>query len=242
MRSPRIEPSPLKVGAAVVIEIAYAVFTRTWLRERFQGVELELLVSAVRLATAAAYWLMFRDLIRGRGPRPGSLRHPLVLAGAAAALAIPFLFRGWSPGTGSGTALVFALTSVIVGVREELLYRAVLFNLLEPRVGLAGTLGLSTVLFVVYHYGALPVAPLVIAEVAIMSLVLGLIYARSGSLLAVSALHAVYDGAWFFGPYLHPPLPDAWRLAFLLSALALVFLWQRRIGRSEPARYDPVRT
>jgi membrane protease YdiL (CAAX protease family) len=232
----------VKVGAAVVIEIAYAVFTRTWLREHFQGVELELLVSAVRLATAAVYWLMFRDLILSRRPRPGSLRHPLVLAGAAAALAIPFLFRGWSPGAGIGTAVVFALTSVIVGVREELLYRAVLFNLLEPRVGLAGTLALSTVLFVVYHYGALPVAPLVIAEVAIMSLVLGLIYARSGSLLAVIALHSVYDGAWFFGPYLDPPLADAWRPAFLLSALVLVFLWQWRIGRGEPTRYDPVGT
>jgi membrane protease YdiL (CAAX protease family) len=231
MRSPRIEPSPLKVGAAVVIEIAYAVFTRTWLRARLQGVELELVVSAVRLATAVAYWLMFRDLILSRRPRSGTLRHPLVLAGAAAALAIPFLFRGWSPGAGIGTAIVFAATSVIVGVREELLYRAVLFNLLEPRVGLAVTLALSTVLFVVYHYGALPVTPLVIAEVVIMSLVLGLIYAGSGSLVAVSALHAVYDGAWFFGPYLDPPLADAWRPAFLLTALALVLVWWRRAAR-----------
>jgi membrane protease YdiL (CAAX protease family) len=229
----------VKVGAAVVIEIAYAVFTRTWLREHFQGVELELLVSAVRLATAAVYWLMFRDLILSRRPRPGSLRHPLVLAGAAAALAIPFLFRGWSPGAGMGTAMVFALTSVIVGVREELLYRAVLFNLLEPRVGLAGTLALSTGLFVVYHYGALPATPQVIAEVAIMSLVLGLIYAGSGSLFAVSALHAIYDGVWFFGPYLHPPLADAWRPALLLAALALVLLWWRRVARPCAASAAP---
>jgi membrane protease YdiL (CAAX protease family) len=232
----------VKVGAAVIIEIAYALFTRTWLRAHFEGVALELLVSAVRVATAAAYWLMFRDLILSRRPRPGTLRHPLVLAGAAAALAIPFLFRGWSPGAGLGTAVVFASTSVIVGLREELLYRAVLFNLLEPRVGLAGTVVLSTVLFVVYHYGALPVAPLVIAEVAIMSLVLGLIYARSGSLLAVIALHSVYDGVWFFGPYLNPPLADAWRPAFLLAALVLVFLWLWRIGQAEPARYDPACT
>jgi membrane protease YdiL (CAAX protease family) len=212
------------------------------LREHFQGIALELVVSAVRVATAAAYWLMFRDLILSRRPRAGSLRHPLVLAGAAAALAVPFVFRGWSPGAGIGTSIVFAATSVIVGVREELLYRAVLFNLLEPRVGLPGTLALSTVLFVVYHYGALPATPLVIAEVAIMSLVLGLIYAGSGSLVAVSALHAVYDGLWFFGPYLDPPLADAWRLAFLLAALVLVFLWLWQTGRSDPPRYDPAST
>jgi membrane protease YdiL (CAAX protease family) len=232
----------VKVGAAAIIEVAYAVFTRTWLREHFQGVELELLVSALRVATAAVYWLMFRDLILSRRPRSGTLRHPLLFAGAAAALAIPFLFRGGSPGAGMGTAVVFAATSVIVGVREELLYRAVLFNLLEPRVGAAGTLVLSTVLFVVYHYGALPVAPLVIAEVAIMSLVLGLIYARSGSLLAVIALHSVYDAAWFFGPYLDPPLADAWRIGFLLTALVCVFLWLWRSGQTEPARYEPVST
>jgi membrane protease YdiL (CAAX protease family) len=229
----------VKVGAAVIIEIAYGVFTRTWLRERFQGVELELLVSVVRAVTAAVYWFMFRDLIRSRRRRSGTLRHPLLLAGAAAALAIPFLFRGWSPGAGMGTAMVFALTSVIVGVREELLYRAVLFNLLEPRIGLAGTLALSTLLFVVYHYGALPVTPQVIAEVAIMSLVLGLIYAGSGSLFAVSALHAIYDGVWFFGPYLHPPLADAWRPAFLLAALALVLVWWFRVARPSAASAAP---
>jgi len=223
-----------KVGTAVIIEIAYALFTRTWLRQHAQGVELELLVSALRVATAAVYWLMFRDLILSRRPSTGSLRHPLVLAGAAAALAVPFLFRGWSPGGGIGTAVVFASTSIIVGVREELLYRAVLFNLLEPRMGLAGTVALSTALFVVYHYGALPIAPLVIAEVVMMSLVLGLIYARSGSLLGVIALHSAYDGIWFFGPYLNPPLPDAWRPAFLLTALVLVFMWLWRAGQAQP--------
>jgi len=224
-----------KIVTAIIIEIAYALFSRTWLRQHAQGVELELLISVLRIATIAVYWRLFRDLILSR-PRPhaGSLRHPLVLAGTAAALLIPFLFRGWSPGGGIGTAIVFALTSVIVGVREELLYRAVLFNLLEPRVGLIGTVVISTFLFVVYHYGALPIAPRVIAEVAIMSIVLGLIYARTGSLLGVIALHAVYDGIWFFGPYLNPPLPDAWRPVFLLTALVLVCMWLWRIGLPSP--------
>ena len=214
-----------KVLAATLIEIAYALFTRTWLRHHVQGVELELLVSAVRVVTVVAYWFMFRDLILSRRTNTVTIRSPFVLVGVTAVLAIPFLFRGWSPGGGIGTAVVFALTSVIVGVREELLYRAVLFNLLEPRVGLAPTVILSTVLFVVYHYGALPIAPLVIAEVTIMSLVLGLIYSRSGSLLGVIALHSAYDGIWFFGPYLSSPLPDPWRLAFLLTALLCVLLW-----------------
>src|SRR5688500_4860135 len=107
-----------KLVTALIIEIAYAVFTRTWLRAHLNGVELELATSAVRLVTAGAYWLMFRDVIMSRPARANALRRPLVLAGVATVLVIPFLFRGWSPGGGLGTAVVFALTSIVVGLRE----------------------------------------------------------------------------------------------------------------------------
>lgn len=60
---------------------------------------------------------------------------------------------------------------------------------------------------------------------------LALIYTRSGSLFFVVALHSLYDGIWFFGPYLAAPLPDIWRPAFLLAALALVSLWAWRCDR-----------
>ncbi len=226
-------PPPLivKVIAAIIIEIVYAVFTRTWLREHAQGIALELFITAFRIFTATVYWIMFRDLIFSRIPQSGSLKHPLLFATAVTALALPFLFRGWSPGGGIGTAIIFALTSIIVAVREELLYRAVLLNLLEPRIGMAGSVIFSTFLFVVYHYGALPITMVTITEVAIMSMLLGLIYMRSGSLLGVIALHSAYDGIWFFGPYLDSPLPDTWRLVFLLGALLFVFSWLWRVSK-----------
>lgn len=221
---------PIKVFIAAIIEIAYCVFTRTWLQAHAQGVELELMITGLRVVTAAAYWLIFRDLILSRGRTRGRVKLPWVLAGAAVALTIPFLFRGWDPGGGFGTAVVFALTSIVVGLREELLYRAVLLNLLEPTIGTAGALLLSTAIFVVYHYGSLPVLALPMIEVTCMSLVLGLIYVKSGSLIAVVALHSLYDGIWFFGPYLDAPLPNIWRLPFLISALALVFWGTSRFG------------
>lgn len=223
-----------KIVLATAIEIAYAVFTRAWLPDKLQGAELEVAISAVRLATVAAYWLLFRDLILSRKSRAGSLRHPLLLAGVAVALVIPFLFRGWEVGGGLGTAFIFAFTSIIVGLREELLYRAVLLNLLEPKMGREGAIGLSTIIFVVYHYGALPIESLPIIQTVCMSLLLGLIYTRSGSLFFVVALHSLYDGIWFFGPYLAAPLPDIWRPAFLLAALALVSLWAWRFDRGVP--------
>ena len=224
----------VKVCIAAIIEIAYAVFTRTWLRNHAQGIELELLTSALRAGTVVAYWLMFRAVILSRGRPAGSIRLPLVLVGVATALAIPLLFRGSSYGEGMTTAVVFALTSIIVGVREELLYRAVLLNLLEPRVGLTGALLVSTALFIVYHYGALPTTALSVIEVGCMSLVLGLIYVKTGSYVAVVSLHAVYDAIWCFGPFLSAPLADTWRPAFLISALVFVYLGTRRPGAIQP--------
>jgi membrane protease YdiL (CAAX protease family) len=216
-----------KVMLATVVEVAYAVFTRTWLRQHFDGVYLELTVSAFRVATIVVYWVLFQDLVRSRTKVPHSLRHPLLVVSVATALAVPALFRGWLPGDGLGTAIVFALTSVIVGLREELLYRAVLLNLLQPRVGVIGALHCSTAIFVVYHYGAQPFNVLWLTESTCMSLLLGLVYLRSGSLFTVAAIHGLYDGIRFFGPYLSTPIPDVWRPVFLCSALAIAVAWWR---------------
>ena len=103
-----------KVILAAAVEVTYAVVTRTWLRQELDGAYLELAISAFRVATIVVYWGLFRDLVRSRATAPATLRHPLLVAGVAIALAIPFLFRGWSPGGGFGTALAFALTSVVV--------------------------------------------------------------------------------------------------------------------------------
>lgn len=88
-----------RIVSAIIIEVAYAVFTRAWLPKYAQGVELELGISAVRLLTAGAYWLLFCDLILSRPTRNDSLRSPLVLASVAVVLAIPLLFRGRAAGS-----------------------------------------------------------------------------------------------------------------------------------------------
>lgn len=216
-----------KVIVATAVEVTYAVVTRTWLRQHLDGVYLELAVSAFRVATIVVYWGLFQDLVQSRAKASHALRHPLLVVGVATVLATPFLFRGWSPGGGLGTAIVFALTSIVVGLREELLYRAVLLNLLQPRIGVFGALLCSTAIFIVYHYGAQPFTALWIAEGACMSLLLGLIYVRSGSLLTVAAIHALYDGILVFAPYFSTPIPDIWRPALLCSALAMIVAWWR---------------
>lgn len=218
---------PYAVIFSAAVELIYAVVTRTWLRQHLDGANLELATSALRVATIFVYWRLFKDLVRSRTKALHVLRHPLLTGSVTAVLAIPFLFAGWSPGGGRATALVYALTSLVVGLREELLYRAVLLNLLQPRIGLVGALLCSTAIFVGYHYGAQPFTPLWLIECTCLSLLLGLIYVRTGSLLVVAGIHALYDGLWFFGPYLSNPIPDAWRPAFLSAAVVAAMAWYR---------------
>jgi membrane protease YdiL (CAAX protease family) len=117
------------------------------------------------------------------------------------------------------------LTSFIVGFREELLYRAVILNLLQPRLGTTGAVACATSLFVAYHYGAQPFTWISITEIASISVLLGLVYVRTGSFITIATIHSVYDAIWFIGPVVKPALPDIWRPAFLISAMLLGIVW-----------------
>jgi len=215
---------PIRVLLAVVIELAYAVGTRTWLRAHVEGVERELLVSVCRLATLAVYWVLFKEVILSRPPSEAPRRTPLLVLGVLPLFLVPLLFDGGMPGDAT-TRAVFAITSMIVAVREEVLYRGVLQNLLERRCGRLAALLLSNVVFTLYHYGAQPFTAFGLVELFSMGCVFGLIYGKNGSLMIPIVLHAAYDAAWSLGPLITTPLGDGWRIPFFLSGLGLVAAW-----------------
>jgi hypothetical protein len=78
---------------AAVVEIVYAVFTRTWLRHQLDGASLEVAVSAVRAVTVVVYLTLFRDLIRSRPKSFQPLCHPLLAASVTIALAYRSRFK-----------------------------------------------------------------------------------------------------------------------------------------------------
>jgi membrane protease YdiL (CAAX protease family) len=223
----------LLVPLAIVIELGYAIFTRTWLRAHASGIELELLLTAARLATAGIYWFMFRDLIRQRqitaaaaqASRPRSRPRPaLLLAGLLPLLMVPLLFDG---GLGPDVRFraVFALTSIAVALHEEILYRGALQTLLEQRYGAWPALLLSNLAFVAFHYGAQPYTLFMLVEIFAMGCVLGLIYRQTGKLWPPILLHAAYDAAWSLGPWTTAPPDNLWRMPLHLSGLAIIVLW-----------------
>ena len=132
-----------RLAVAIGIEFLYAVFTRTSLRIQFSGVELELWVTACRVVALAVYWLLFRKLLSeaqaDTAPRP-----TILLAGGIASICmVPLLFYGGYP-TDRLFRLVFALTSIVVAAKEELLYRGVIQILLARRFGFASAVVMLT--------------------------------------------------------------------------------------------------
>jgi membrane protease YdiL (CAAX protease family) len=212
------------LAIAGIIEVTYAIFTRTWLRTYATGVELELLKSLLRLGSALAYWWLFRDLILSRRPRREQLVHPLFSIGILVVLLVPVLV-GKVEAPNMTTRVVFALTSVVVAVREEFFYRGVLQNVLARSFSLPMALITSNVVFTLYHYGPHPFLLYRILEYFSMGCVMGLIYFGSGSMLAAIVVHATYDAAWTFSPYFSKPLPDPWSTLFYAAGMAIFVLW-----------------
>lgn len=219
---------------AIAVESAYLLL-RAWLQARVGGGAHELLLTGLRLATVAAYWMLFggtlfKGMLAWPRPAPGlaAARRPgavvSLCAGLAVLLLVPLLFGG-----GYQADPVFrwicAATSIVVGLREELLYRGVLQQLLQRRFGAPVALLGSGVVFVLYHYGAQPFTPAGVVELAAMSAVLGLLYQATGTLAPSIVLHVVYDALWSLGPLPAMPMNNGWRVPFHLLGLGLVAIW-----------------
>lgn len=213
-----------KIALAVVLELTYALGTRVGLKPLFGGIELELVTSAARLLSAGCYWLLFRDLLRSRAPQLSVSRHPLFGFGVLVLALVPVLAGDWGL-PDRGTRITFAVTSVVVGLREEVVYRGVLQNLLEPRAGWFGAIVLSNIVFTLYHYGAWPFTPEYVLEFLLVGGAMGLIYAATGSLWLTIAAHSIYDALWSFTPILTPPLAGGWGMALEALAFGLLALW-----------------
>ncbi len=202
------------------------VFSRGWLRTHFSGIELELLVTACRLASLAAYGWLFREFLFQtqieRPPRPTFLLY----CGIASLLMVPLLFFG-GYSSDLSSRVIFAITSIVVSCKEEVFYRGIVQSLLEKRFGFPVAIISSSVVFVLYHFGAQPFTVIGIEELFTMGCVMGILYKATGTLIAPIVMHGMYDAMWSIGPILAYPPPDIFRIPFHLLGAILVFAWAR---------------
>lgn len=201
----------------VAIELVYLGVARSFTHTYTGGeVSKELTWTLIRAISLCATFLIFRRVIFDRKPT----KFPSdVIWMSGIFLLVPVLIGAW--GLYFPLNVTFAATSLVIGLREEFVYRGVLQNLLEKKFGIWISLLLSNLCFVCMHWGSLPFTLWNTFQFAAAGLILGLIYYRTRSIWLVVALHALYDVAWSFTPILPNRLPL--EVGFFL--LAAICLW-----------------
>ena len=216
----------------VLFELAYLAVARTF-THNYTGDEIskELIWSGIRLASAVMMFWLWRQT-RASGTGPTSKITPLSLLACGMFLA-PVL--AGNENLGPTLSWIFAATSLVVGLREELAYRAILQTQLRGRFGILPALLVSNVFFVLYHLGAQAFTPLNIWQMFAAGMIIGLAYEASGSLLLAVALHAIYDAIYCFTPLLKTPLPEfAGSIVLALTLLALGVALRTKLFPSTP--------
>lgn len=208
-----------KLAVTLLLELIYAFVTRAWMPFHFQGITLELLISTCRALMAGLVWLWFRDFIRARTTTLRPHQRTAVIA-VAAALFIGALLCARLGLPGLPLQATWAVTSLLVGIHEELVFRGLLQNLLTTRLGWLPAVLLSNLGFTLFHFGAQPLDPVNFIDLFLTGCALGVVYCRTGSLLAVMAIHATVDAIYSFSPLLQAPWPSLFTDFF--SALALL--------------------
>jgi len=218
-------------GSELVLFIATRLIIAHWSAWEWQP---ELLRALCRAGEAFVLWYFFRGIIFSSPPHKKGVHHPRFYAALAVMLAVPVLIGNWSF-MGPFTRFVFAATSIVVGIHEEFLFRGILQNLVERRLGTLRAIGIASLVMTVWHVGALPPNFFNFWQVFATSSVLGLIYAATRNIWLAAALHAAYDAFWSATPVLPTPLAWHWGAALLLAAILLTWSWVRAVYWPTPS-------
>jgi membrane protease YdiL (CAAX protease family) len=222
-KPPSVHRHQVILAAAIAAEIAY-VAGRFLVRSSFEGpIATELATTAWRLPFMLLYIYLVRDVFRSGMARRGLPRHvALAIAVVLALLVMPLAGHGLDGDL--KTRLVFALTTPVVALREELFYRAILQNALERAVHPVAAILISTALFVPFHIGMQPMDLVTISFLAAGGVLLGVIYQRTRSLFLVVTLHLVVDLAFLF-PRFQVIQPVAALFGNLIVIFAALIWW-----------------
>ena len=217
----------------LVVEATFMVLTRVLLaRYPHDVIGVELARSLLRFLAVSAYWYALPELIEPQSTE-SSLRQPVLLLALALFLSVPLL-TGDLGKMSQATRWVFAATSILVALKEEIAFRALIQNLLAKRFGnLVAVLG-ATALFTASHIGVIPASFHAYSQVAAAGLFLGIVFVHTQRLWLVIWLHTFYDALVFVTPVFSPPFAYPVGLALLaISTLLLLVKWPRRFPASQ---------
>ena len=210
----------------IAVEVVFFVLTRVVLSHySIYSQEAELIRTAFRFIAVLIYWVVLREFIVSKKLASTDFLQFRLIFACVIFLSVPLLVGDLSY-MGPGTKAVFAVTSIIVALKEEITFRALIQNLMAKRLGNWPAILFTTALFTVYHIGVIPLEFFAYGQVVLASLLLGIIYVRTQNLWLVIWLHAIYDALWSLTPIADgPPLPYRFGLLLLVATVLLVFTW-----------------
>jgi len=220
-----------KLILAVIVELIYIIASR-YVSFNFQDLtpNSEYLKTILRASSAIAYYYIFKDYILSFKPTYKFIKSPFFVISILFFLATPLLV-GNLYFMGDYTRILFAITSIIVGLREELVFRVLIQNSLESKLGPVYAILITSLIFTVWHFGAIPNNSFAFGQVLISSIFLGLIYSATKSFILVVSLHAIYDALWSLTPIYTNVININWGFVPLVSAMLITTAWYYRFKR-----------
>lgn len=221
-----------KITLGIVVELIYIVGGR-YVASNFHDFtpNSEYLRTILRVFSVIAYYYIFKDYILSFKPSYKFIKSPHIAISVILFLITPLLV-GNLYFMGDYTRVLFAVTSIIVGLKEELVFRVLIQNSLETKIGTIYAILITSLIFTAWHYGAIPNNLFAFGQVLVSSIFLGLIYSVTKSFLLVVSLHAVYDALWSLTPIYSNVLSYNWGLIPLVSAMLITANWYYNANKS----------
>lgn len=208
----------------LLVEAIYFVLTRITIK--YLGawtLEAELVRTALRLGSAGCFWYLMKPTILSKVPDFRRVRSPWFFIGVGLFLLTPVAIGNYNHNI--GMALFFATASIPVAIKEELLFRGIVQNLIESRWGLIAAILVSNAVFVAWHIGVVPNTVWVFSQVFLAGSLIGFAYATTGSIALAIVLHALYDAVFAFTPLVPRPIAANWGFLVLVPAFLLIAFW-----------------
>lgn len=220
-----------KLILAVIVEAFYLVCSR-YVSSNFDefSPNSEYLRTILRSFSVIAYYYIFKDYILSFKPTFKSVKSPYIIFSISLFLITPLLV-GNLYFMGDYTRVLFAVTSIVVGLREELVFRVLIQNGLESKIGALNAILITSLIFTIWHFGIIPNNWFAFGQVFINSIFLGLIYSATKSFILVVSLHAIYDALWSLTPVYENVVHYNWGFIPLVMAMLITAIWYNTLKK-----------
>jgi len=205
-----------KVIIVIIIEIGYILPRNQILNIYSNLIKSELWITVLRILSILICYVIFRKTINNVSNKNALDKN--ILIPTALWLSIPFFVKGNDLG-GLMTKMVFFVTSISVGVKEELIYRGILQNILKRKYGFYISIIFSNILFTAMHMGYQNMTVTNILNIFLSGVFLGVVYNKTSNLIFCIAIHSVFDMLYCFKPELGTSMPQIFGVAITLCSI-----------------------